>query len=258
MNKVKPIVNWAGGKSRLLKHLMPLVPECECYVEVFGGGAALLLAKERGKLEVWNDVHGDLVNLFRQAKCHPEELCRELEFLTGSRAEFATFLEQPGVTEIQRAARWFFLNKCSFGGMCTHFGTGKKGGGASHASKGNWLAAIRSFSQRFDAVCVESLDWKRCVDLYDGPETFFFFDPPYVNSGKTTYDAWGKDEMLELRERIDGLKGGFLLTTCDSPQSRAVFSGLKIRAITRANGIEKRLRRSKTGLKYKELIITKQ
>ena len=258
MSKVKPIVSWAGGKSRLLKYLLPLVPKAECYVEVFGGGAALLLARERTTPnEVWNDVHGDLVNLFRQAKYHPEELCRELEFLTGSREEFASFLQQPGITEIQRAARWFYLNRCSFGGQCQSFGTGKRSGGASHSSKEGWVENIRSFSRRFDKVCIESLDWKKCVQQYEAPETFFFFDPPYVNSSKTIYDAWHPEKMMELREVIDGLKGSFLLTTCDSPQSRAIFSGLKIKGITRANGIENRPGRSKTGGKYKELIITK-
>jgi len=129
LTNTKPAIRWPGGKAKLTKYLLPHIPEHNCYVEVFGGGLALMLAKPRSKMEVANDFNHDLVSFYRVVKWHCDELLRELEFMTNSRKDFEDFIAQPGLTEIQRVARWYVRNAISFGGMGSYFGTSKKSGG---------------------------------------------------------------------------------------------------------------------------------
>ena len=68
----KPIVPWMGGKTRLAKHILPLFPEHQTYVEVFAGGAALFYKKQPSKFEVLNDLNGELINLYRVVQHHLE------------------------------------------------------------------------------------------------------------------------------------------------------------------------------------------
>ena len=65
MKKVKPPVKWYGGKRFMLKHIIPLIPKHKTYVEVFGGSGALLFAKQPSEIEVYNDIHSGVVNLYR-------------------------------------------------------------------------------------------------------------------------------------------------------------------------------------------------
>ncbi|MES2572137.1 MAG: DNA adenine methylase, partial [Verrucomicrobiota bacterium] len=87
------------------------MPPHRCYVEPFAGGLAVLLAKERSSIEVLNDINGDLVNFYRCVRFHSDVLLTELEFVLNSRQEFTDFRHQPGLTDLQRASRWFFRNK---------------------------------------------------------------------------------------------------------------------------------------------------
>jgi DNA adenine methylase len=83
---MKPIVPWLGGKRRLLKHILPLIPEHECYVELFTGGGAVFFGKDNSKnLSVLNDKDGDLVNLYRVIAHHKDEFVRQFDLMLYSR-----------------------------------------------------------------------------------------------------------------------------------------------------------------------------
>src|SRR5205085_1031202 len=114
----------------------PLLPKHHCYCEPFAGGLAVFLAKPRSPIEVVNDVNGDLVTFYRCVRFHQDPLLTELEFVLNSRREFLDFRDQPGLTDIQRAARWFHRNKNCFGGTdMRSFGTSALGGGAVFGSR---------------------------------------------------------------------------------------------------------------------------
>lgn len=83
-----PIIPWIGGKRRLAEHLIPRFPRHTCYVEVFAGGAALYFLKNPSKVEVINDVNGELVNLYRVVKTHLEEFVRQFKWALSSREVF--------------------------------------------------------------------------------------------------------------------------------------------------------------------------
>ncbi|MBN1404175.1 MAG: DNA adenine methylase, partial [Opitutales bacterium] len=107
--KNKPILSWPGGKSRLARYILPLIPAHRCYVEPFCGGLGMFLSREVPccTVEVINDFNGDLINLFRVVKFHRDAFLDELDLCLNSREDFQTFIAQPGLTDIQRAARWF-------------------------------------------------------------------------------------------------------------------------------------------------------
>lgn len=115
-------MGWIGGKRMLRKAILERFPtdKVERYIEVFGGAAWVLFAKEKqaGQLEVYNDINGNLVNLFRCVKYHCGELQREFDWLLSSREQFFDYVAQAnmrGLTDIQRAARFFYVVKLSFG-----------------------------------------------------------------------------------------------------------------------------------------------
>ncbi len=251
--RVKPAISWPGGKSRLLKHILPLIPEHTCYCEPFAGGLAVLLAKPRSTLEVINDANGDLVTFYRCVRFHADVLLTELEFVLNSREEFADFRVQPGLTDIQRSARWFYVNKISFGAQMDSFGTGALAGGAAHGSRANRMEAIRALNARLDRACIEHLDWKRCIELYDRPTTFFFCDPPYTECEAGVYATWTNTDVQILRDCLARLRGRWVVTLNDTAAIRAIFAGCSIQPMERVRGIDNRGGASKT---YRELLIT--
>ncbi|MBN8245890.1 MAG: DNA adenine methylase [Verrucomicrobia bacterium] len=254
---VRPILRWPGGKRRLVKRLLPMVPEkAECYCEVFAGSAALLLAKERHPVEVVNDLNGELVALLRNAHFHLPALLEEMRWFVASRKDFHDFTAQPGLTELQRAARFLLRNRISFGGGMKSFGVAKRksgGVGFDRDDVGDRLEGIR---RRFNGVVVENLPYDRVLQNYDAPSTFFFLDPPYVGDSTGAYDGWQQADMVQLRGRLDRLQGKFLLTINDSADNRRLFSDCKVQRITTGNRLTNN--RTHAAATFGELIITRE
>lgn len=123
-----PVIPWLGGKRRLADKLFPLFPKHECYVELFCGGAALyFLRHSRAHCEVLNDVNGELVNLYRVIQHHLEEFVRQFKWALSSREVFKwqQMTRPETLTDIQRAARFFYLQHHAFSGKVEgqHYGT---------------------------------------------------------------------------------------------------------------------------------------
>mgnify|MGYP000104759443 CR=1 FL=1 len=113
-----PLVPWVGGKRRLAKHILPLFPEHTCYVEPFCGAAALYFMKEPSKVEVINDIHGELINLYRVIKHHLDEFVRQFRWALVSRQiwDWLDITPVDTLTDIQQAVRFFYIQKLGFGG----------------------------------------------------------------------------------------------------------------------------------------------
>ena len=113
-----PVISWMGGKRRLADRLIPLFPTHECYVEVFAGSAALFfLRPQPAPVEVLNDINGDLVCLYRVIQNHLEEFVRQFKWSLSSRQIFGwqKMTRPETLTDIQRAARFFYLQQHAFG-----------------------------------------------------------------------------------------------------------------------------------------------
>jgi len=249
--KPRPVISWAGGKTRLLKHLLPLIPPHKTYCEVFGGGLALFCAKEPSDTEIINDINGALVAFYRNCKKHCGALLKEIDLVLNSRQEFEDYIDQPGLTEIERAARWFLRNKLSFAGHGKHFAIART---QPLGARSQRMAAIRALSQRLDRTTIENRNWEQILDSYDSPTAFFFCDPPYFDDGGKCYEGWSREELARFCARLKTLKGRWLMTFQDCREVRQHMTGHPIKAITRARGI---VNKSVTDAgTYREVIIT--
>lgn len=221
---VSPCFAHPGGKRKLLKHILPLLPEHKQYVEPFAGGLAVLLAKPRARAEVINDLDREVANFYRYLRYHKESLLRELEGCYQSREDFALLLANPGHTDLQRAVRWYLLKVNSFGAQGENFG---RANGSYHGfDRARHLVQINAVAERLSRVTIECQDWDKVASFYDSADTLHFFDPPYVNCGATSYQPFSEFDMGRVRARLNKLKGQWLLTCDDSPQCRTIFAGL--------------------------------
>ena len=221
-----PLVKRPGGKSRMLPVLLPMINahSHRLYCEPFCGGAAVLLAKRPSEHEVLNDSDGELVNLFRQTKYHADELVREMQWMIESRKDFTDYRLQPGLTEIQRAARWLFRNFYSYAGDNSSFGVKRLG----FSTRSYMLAKITSLHTRLDRVTVENLTWQRCLSLYDSPQALFFLDPPYTAGEVRAYAPWTDAQVSELAGVLRSISGSWICTLNDCASNRAAFTGCHI------------------------------
>lgn len=227
-----PIIPWVGGKRRLAKHLLPLFPEHKCYVEPFCGGAALFFRKNASKVEVINDINGELINLYRVVKNHLEEFVRQFKWALSSRQVFewekATPIEV--LTDIQRAARFYYLQNMAFGAKIE----GQTFGTATTAPVGiNLLRLEENLSTahlRLARTTIEHLGWMECIEKYDRLHTLFYLDPPYWGT-----QGYGVEFGLEQYDAIAcmarKIKGNMIISVNDIPEMRQVFSGLHIEAV---------------------------
>lgn len=233
--KAVTLIPWPGGKSRLAPQLFELFDDRHTtYVEPFAGAAAMLfLRPEPAKVEVLNDINGELVNLYRVVKHHLDEFVRQFRWQLVAREEFERLKASAPetLTDIQRAARFFFLQKTSFGAKVSGQTFGVS---ASAPPRINLLRLEEDLSAahlRLARVTIEHLPWAACVARYDRPETFFFCDPPYWQTEGYGVE-FGLDQYEALAQTLRTIKGRALLTINDHPDMRRVFSGFRHKRLT--------------------------
>ncbi len=230
--KTKPIIAWMGGKRRLARHILPLFPEHTCYVEPFAGGAALFFMKKPSQVEVLNDINGELINLYRVVQHHFEELVRQFRWSLVSREMFAWLktTTPENLTDIQRAARFYYLQKMAFGGKTSSqtFGTAiTSPPKLNHFRMDNDLSAAH---RRLCRTYIEHLDWKECIRRYDSPGTLFYLDPPYY--GTTGYgNNFALDEYSKIADLAKSIQGKMIVSTNDIPEMHEAFSGLPMKQL---------------------------
>jgi len=228
----KPIIPWMGGKSRLAKDIIPLFPQHTCYVEPFAGAAALFFKKEPAKAEVLNDVNGDLVNLYRVVKHHLEEFVHQFNFALVSRQmfEWAKMTHPETLTDIQRAARFFFLQRLAFGGKVDGQTFGTSTTTPPKLRLSDVGAELSAAWERLATVTIEHLDWAICVAKYDRPHTLTYMDPPYW--GTAGYGVeFGLEQYEKMATLMSELQGKAIVSVNDHPEMRRVFKGYRMRTL---------------------------
>ena len=229
---MNPIIPWMGGKRRLLDDIFPLIPAHQCYVEAFAGGAALFFSKPPSDVEVINDFNGELVALYRVVQNHLEEFVRQFKWALTSRQiyEWQKMTIPETLTDIQRAARFYYLQKLAFGGKCDgqSFGTA-----TTSPPRLNLLRIEEELSAahlRLSSTYIENLSWDTIVEKYDREHTFFYLDPPYwQTTGYGIKFEWSNFErMAELAKTI---KGTMLISINDHPDIREAFKGLHMQQL---------------------------
>ncbi len=226
---------YVGGKSRLSKTIIELIPEHKTYCEVFAGAGWVFFRKDESKYEVINDLDSDLISFYRVLQFHLEEFLKQFKWLLASREWFKDWKNQQkagGLTDIQRAARYYYLQRLSFGGKVKGrvFGTG-----AETLPKINLLRMEEELSQvhlRCARVTIENLPYQEILKRYDKPKTFFYLDPPYWKAPCYEHNMESLDDFREMAELLGNIKGKFILSINDLPEIREVFKGFHIRPVT--------------------------
>ncbi|AVY99409.1 restriction endonuclease subunit M [Lelliottia sp. WB101] len=222
-----------GGKSRLAKAILPAFPEHTCYVEPFCGGAALFFRKEPSKVEVLNDINGELVNLYRVVKHHLEEFVRQFKWALTSRQifEWNKATDPETLTDIQRAARFYYQQRLEFGAKV---GGNTFGTSATKFHGLNLLRLEETLSEahlRLSDAVIEHLAWDICLKRYDRPETLFYLDPPYYGTAGYGVD-FPLGEYSKMATLAKEAKGKVIISLGDSELMRETFSGLHITALS--------------------------
>ena len=227
---VNSFISWVGGKSRLRARITPQIPSHACYCEPFMGAAWVLFGKDpkTSRLEVLNDVNGDLVNLFICVKYHTREILRQIDLLLPSRKIFQLYLNNRGITDIQRAAVFYYIIRNAFGAKVDTPSFGRSKSQKPQFNPDTLDETIRSASRRLSRVIIENLDFERCIRMYDAPATFFFCDPPYFELSTPYAAEFGRAEHERLAELLKDARGSYLLTVNDHPAIRELYAGANI------------------------------
>lgn len=226
-----PIIPWIGGKRRLADRLIPQFPPHTCYVEVFAGGAALYFLRPPAEVEVINDINGELVNLYRVVQCHLEEFVRQFKWALSSRDVFRWLQETrpETLTDIRRAARFYYLQQHAFGGKVS----GQTWGTATTAPPINFMRIEENLSAahlRLAQAYIENLDWAICIERYDRPHTLFYLDPPYWQTEGYGVD-FGIEQYEKMAQMLRHLQGRAIVSLNDHPDIRRIFAGLQMDAV---------------------------
>lgn len=251
-NSPKPFLRWPGGKRRMLKLILPRIPKHVCYCEPFIGGGAVLFAKPRSEVEIINDFNDTLIALYRNLQFHLPALESEIDWLFSSRKNLHDFIAQPGLTEIQRAARYLLINRTSFGGNMHSFGVARTRDSVGFR-KDVIASALGTARERLNGVVIENTSYERCLENYDSKDSFFFLDPPYMNCQQAAYHSFTEADMRQFRKRVEKLKGKFIVTVDDSPLNRDLFSDCHIEPVVTRNRLANN--RTHAEATFGELII---
>lgn len=244
-------ITWIGGKKVLRKLILEQFPKKEMfdrYIEVFGGAGWVLFSEEQlAKTEIYNDINGNLVNLFRCVKYHAGELQKELEYLLISREQFFDAnaqMECIGMTDIQKAARFFCLIRESYGADLQSFG----GKSFNIINAKEYLSYV---SERLSRVVIENQDFEKIIKRYDREVALFYLDPPYYKAEKYYDDKFVLEDHLRLKAALDHIKGKFILSYNDCEFIRKLYSDYIIIEVNRENNLVNKATRPR----YKELLI---
>lgn len=245
-------ISWIGGKRLLRKKILDMFPEegvFNRYIEVFGGAGWMLFSSNRhASMEVYNDINGNLVNLFKCTKYHPEALQKELEFILMSREQFFDARDQikvRGLTDIQRAARFYILIKESYGADLDSFCIRSK-------NMENAINYILTVSKRLKNVVIENQDFECILRTYDKNDALFYLDPPYYTAERYYSDKFILADHERLRKILENLKGKFLLSYNECDYIRELYEGYTILEIDRTHNL---IHNQKERPRYKELLI---
>ena len=232
---------WMGGKRRLAKRIIERLERIphQCYAEPFVGmGGVFLRRKMRPKVEALNDRNGEIMNLFRIVRDHPDELKRQFRWALTSRGEFKRLVVVPTatLTDIQRAARFAFLQHMTFGGKPAHMASPSdcraQPTRVPTFGAAKIMRRIESAHHRLQNVFLEDLDWTEFIPRYDRHSTLFYVDPPYWGNEKVYGEGlFAQADFVRLSEMLRGLRGQFLLSLNDRPEVRELFRGFKIETV---------------------------
>jgi len=234
---VSPAAPYIGGKRNLATRICSMIDAVphDIYVEPFVGmGGVFLRRSLRPSVEVINDLSGDVATLYRVLQEHYPYFVDMLRWRISSRSEFERLLAIPAgrLTDLQRAARFLYLQRLAFGGKVAgrSFGVSKATPGRFDITKLEPMLA--DINERLAGVVVEQLPYAEVIRLYDSESTLFYLDPPYWGSEKDYgRDAFERADFERLADMLAGIAGSFILSINDTEGARDVFARFDIETV---------------------------
>ena len=229
-----PVAPWLGGKRNLARRICAIIDATPCitYAEPFVGmGGIFLRRSSRPRAEVINDRGRDITNLFRILQRHYPQFLDTLRFQLTTRSEFLRLVQvdPDTLTDLERAARFLYLQRTAFGGKVSgrNFGVAKDRPGRFNLT--TLEPMLEDLHSRLAGVVIECLDWSDFIPRYDAEGTLFYLDPPYWGCeddyGKAMFD---RTDFARLAELLRGIKGRFILSLNDLPEVRQTFAGFDL------------------------------
>lgn len=234
---VAPAAGYIGGKRNLAARIRAIIDavEHDAYREPFVGMGGIFLRRTRQvKSEAINDISGDVATFFRILQEHYPYFIDMLRFRVASRAEFERLLgmDPARLTDLQRAARFLYLQRLAFGGKVRgrNFGVDTTNGARFNVTKLEPMLA--DIHDRLCGVVIEQLAYGEFIRRYDGAGALFYLDPPYWGC-ETDYgqDVFAPSDFTALAEQLRGIRGKMLLSINDRPEVREIFAGFEMTAV---------------------------
>lgn len=227
---INPAAGYIGGKRNLAKRICAIIQDVDHdgYAEPFVGmGGIFFRRAARPRVESINDISGDVTTLFRVVRRHYQAFVDEMEWLLASRAEFERLraLDPAALTDIERAARFLYLQRLAFGGKVSGRNFGVDSRAPARFNLARLRAMLGAIRDRLQPVIIEQLPYADFIRRYDRPGMLFYLDPPYWNCeddyGAGVFDRADFDRLAAL---LGGIAGKFIVSINDTPGVRAAFA----------------------------------
>ena len=228
---VRPLAPYVGGKRNLSRRLVPLIAATphHTYAEVFVGmGGVFFRRTAKPNSEVINDWSEDVSTFFRVLQHHYVAFLDMLRFQVTSRANFEKLVRQDAasLTDLQRAARFLYLQRLAFGGKVASRNFGMDPSGPARFDVTKLAPMLEAVWERLSSVKIERLPWADFIRRYDRPGTLFYLDPPYFGcEGDYGVDLFDRGQFEPMAGQLRGLQGRFILSINDHPEVRRIFAG---------------------------------
>ncbi|WP_219908654.1 DNA adenine methylase [Pseudogemmobacter blasticus] len=236
---VQPIAPWIGGKRNLAKRICALIDadrDHTTYAEPFVGmGGIFLRRSSRPRAEVINDAGRDVATLFRILQRHYPQFLDVLRFQLTTRVEFNRLVDTnpETLTDLERAARFLYLQRTAFGGKVSGRNFGVQTGRPARFNLTTLEPMLEDLHSRLSGVVIECMDFEVFIRRYDSPGTLFYLDPPYWGSeGDYGKHLFSRGDFERLEGALRGLKGRFILSINDVPEIRNLFGWARIEEAT--------------------------
>lgn len=242
VDAVRPVAPWIGGKRNLARRLCALIEATphDLYAEPFVGmGGVFFRRRSRPKCEMINDWSGEVANLFRCMRAHAGPLTDLAAWTFSSREEWdrQQRVDPATLTDLQRAARFIYLQKLAFGGKVRTQNFGVRTDGPARYRSGQVGQDLLAAAARLEAVTIENLDWSAFIARYDRAGALFYLDPPYFGCEGDYGDGFGRDQFTAMAAQLASLKGRFILSLNDRPEVREIFAAFDIEAVGTHYGV---------------------
>lgn len=255
---VKPVAPYLGGKRNLAKRLTALIENIDhsAYAEPFVGMGGVFLRRRRApKVEIINDLNREVATFFRILQRHYVPFMDVIRWTITTRAEFERLAKTnpDTLTDLERAARFLYLQRTAFGGKVSgnNFGVAPERPGRFDLTK--VAPMLEDLHTRLSGVVIECLPYRNFIERYDRPGTLFYLDPPYFG-GENDYGKgmFERSDYERLADTLAKIKGTFLLSINDVPEIREVFAGFDMAEVETTYTVASK---DGAGKKARELIV---